>query len=122
MGVCVSWNQLSNELKLTCIRNIETEDMSLSLSDFLSYAMSFMSVPLETEVQERIFYDRRITTVVDKDRDANHEALFRLKEHMDRENEMLRSVGDIHIRAVNGTVKCREVPLTALLHSATRSS
>ena len=56
-----------------------------------------MSVPLETEVQERIFYDRRITTVVDKDRDANHEALFRLKEHMDRENEMLRSAGDIYI-------------------------
>ena len=50
-----------------------------------------MSVPLETEVQERIFYDRRITTVVDKDRDANHEALYRLKKHMDRENEMLRS-------------------------------
>ena len=58
---------------------------------------SLMSVPLETEVQERIFYDRRITTVVDKDRDANHEALFRLKEHMDRENEMLRSAGDLHI-------------------------
>ena len=79
--------------------------MSLSLSDFLSYAMSFMSVPLETEVQERIFYDRRITTVVDKDRDANHEALFRLKEHMDRENEMLRSAGDFYIRAVNGTLQ-----------------
>ena len=77
--------------------------MSLSLSDFLNYATSFMSVPLETEVQERIFYDRRITTVVDKDRDANHEALFRLKEHMDRENEMLRSAGDVYIRAVNGT-------------------
>ena len=57
---------------------------------FLLDLKSFMSVPLETEVQERIFYDRRITTVVDKDRDANHEALFRLKEHMDRENEMLR--------------------------------
>ena len=78
-----------------------------------------MSVPLETEVQERIFYDRRITTVVDKDRDANHEALFRLKEHMDRENEMLRS-GPSYSRAVNQTVKCREVPLTALLHSASR--
>ena len=96
MGVCVNWTQLSNELKLTCIRNIETEDIYLSLSDFLNYATSFMSVPLETEVQERIFYDRRITTVVDKDRDANHEALFRLKEHMDRENEMLRSAGDLH--------------------------
>ena len=65
--------------------------------DYLNYATSFMSVPLETEVQERIFYDRRITTVVDKDRDANHEALFRLKEHMDRENEMLRSAGNLHI-------------------------
>jgi len=49
-----------------------------------------MRVLIETEVQERIFYDRRITTVVDGDREAHSEALFRLKEHMDRENEMLR--------------------------------
>ena len=70
---------------------------------FLLDLKSFMSAPLETEVQERIFYDRRITTVVDKDRDANHEALFRLKEHMDRENEMLRSAGNLHIRDVNRT-------------------
>ena len=49
-----------------------------------------MTVKIETETHERIFYDRRINTVVDNDRDAHHEALFRLKEHMDHENEMLR--------------------------------
>ena len=51
-----------------------------------------MTVRIETEVQERIFYDRRITTVVDHDRDANNDALFRLREHMDMENEMLRFI------------------------------
>ena len=49
-----------------------------------------LTIKIETEVEERIFYDKRITTVVDGDRDANHQALYRLKEHMDRENEMLR--------------------------------
>ena len=49
-----------------------------------------MTVKIETEVQERIFYDRRITTVVNDDRDANNNALSCLREDFMRENEILR--------------------------------
>ena len=93
--------------------------------------MESISVRIETEVQERIYYDRsemlwlkenyeeggrnwispktfsppsnspwsvqcltdnfrRINTVVDHDREANGQALVNLKEHMERENEILR--------------------------------
>ena len=72
----------------------------------LSGEMESISVRIETEVQERIYYDRsglrlsiwvvtvtyfrRINTVVDHDREANGQALVNLKEHMERENEILR--------------------------------
>ena len=49
-----------------------------------------LTVKIETEVQERIFYDRRITTVVNDDRDANTTALSCLRDDFMRENEMLR--------------------------------
>ena len=38
-----------------------------------------LTIKIETEVEERIFYDKRITTVVDGDRHDNHQALYNLK-------------------------------------------
>ena len=48
------------------------------------------SVRIETEVQERIFHDRKITTVVNNDREMNLAQLTSLRDDMIRENEMLR--------------------------------
>ena len=48
------------------------------------------SVTIETEVQERIFHDRKITTVVNDDREMNLAQLTSLRDDMIRENEMLR--------------------------------
>jgi len=48
------------------------------------------TVTIETEVEERIFHDRKITTVVNNDRDINNTNLFNLRDDMDRETEMLR--------------------------------
>ena len=48
------------------------------------------TVTIETEVQERIFHDRKLTTVVNEDRDVNLAQLTSLRDDMIRENEMLR--------------------------------
>ena len=48
------------------------------------------TVTIETEVQERIFHDRKLTTVVNEDRDVNMAQLTSLRDDMIRENEMLR--------------------------------
>ena len=48
------------------------------------------TVTIETEVQERIFHDRKLTTVVNEDRDINMAQLTSLRDDMIRENEMLR--------------------------------
>ena len=48
------------------------------------------TVTIETEGEGRIFHDRKITTVVNNDRDINNTNLFNLRDDMDRETEMLR--------------------------------
>ena len=45
---------------------------------------------IETEVQERIFLDRKIRTVVNDDREMSNAQLYNLRDDMVRENEMLR--------------------------------
>ena len=45
---------------------------------------------IETEVQERIFHDRKLTTVVNDDREMSNAQLYNLRDDMVRENEMLR--------------------------------
>ena len=45
---------------------------------------------IETEVQERIFHDRKLTVIVNTDREKNNDQLFNLRDDMVRENEMLR--------------------------------
>ena len=45
---------------------------------------------IETEVQERIFHDRKIRTVVNDDREMSNSHLSNLRDDMVRENEMLR--------------------------------
>ena len=78
-----------NQIQEKRIQELETaleEEMQRRQGDLES-----MTVKIETEVQERIFYDRRINTVVNDDRDANHAALSCLREDFMRENEMLRS-------------------------------
>ena len=47
-------------------------------------------VTIETEVEERIFHDRKITTVVNDDREMSNVRLDGLRDDMVRENEMLR--------------------------------
>ena len=47
-------------------------------------------VTIETEVQERIFHDRKITTVVNDDREMSNVRLDGLRDDMVRESEMLR--------------------------------
>ena len=47
-------------------------------------------VTIETEVQERIFHDRKLTVIVNTDREKNNDQLFNLRDDMVRENEMLR--------------------------------
>ena len=77
-----------NNLQEQRILKLETaleEEMERRKGDLES-----MTVKIETEVQERIFYDRRITTVVNDDRDANNNALSCLREDFMRENEILR--------------------------------
>ena len=77
-----------NQIQEKRIQELETaleEEMQRRQGDLES-----MTVKIETEVQERIFYDRRINTVVNDDRDANHAALSCLREDFMRENEMLR--------------------------------
>ena len=48
------------------------------------------TVTIETEVQERIFHDRKINGVVNDDRETNNTRLEGLRDDMVRENEMLR--------------------------------
>ena len=77
-----------NQIQEKRIQELETalqEEMQRRQGDLES-----LTVKIETEVQERIFYDRRITTVVNDDRDANNTALSCLREDFMRENEMLR--------------------------------
>ena len=47
-------------------------------------------VTIETEVEERIFHDRKITTVVNDDREMSNVRLDGLRDDMVRENQMLR--------------------------------
>ena len=79
-----------NQIQEKRILELETaleEEMQRRQGDLES-----MTVKIETEVQERIFYDRRITTVVNDDRDANNVALSCLREDFMRENDLLRLV------------------------------
>ena len=61
------------------------EEITLRKEDLETF-----TVTIETEVQERIFHDRKLTTVVNEDRDVNMAQLTSLRDDMIRENEMLR--------------------------------
>ena len=67
------------------LESLLEEEITLRKEDLETF-----TVTIETEVQERIFHDRKLTTVVNEDRDVNMAQLTSLRDDMIRENEMLR--------------------------------
>ena len=67
------------------LESLLDEEMNQRKEDLETFTMT-----IETEVQERIFHDRKLTTVVNEDRDVNMAQLTSLRDDMIRENEMLR--------------------------------
>ena len=71
--------------KITQLEERLEEEVNQRKEDHKSFTHT-----IETERQERIFHDQKITTIVEQDRALSNAMLSNLRDDMMRENEMMR--------------------------------